>query len=54
MAGIEFISKVGDKVNKGDALLRIFGSDIELLNNAKKMLQKTYNLTKTEFLETVL
>ena len=51
LAGIELINKVGDKVNKGDALFRIFGSDIELLNNAKKMLQKTYSLTKTEILK---
>ena len=51
LAGIELINKVGDKVNKGDALFRIFGSDIELLNNAKKMLQKTYSLTKTETLK---
>ena len=47
-AGIEFINKVGNKVNKGDAIFRIFGNDTERLNNAKKMLQKTYSLTKTE------
>ena len=47
-AGIEFINKVGNKVNKGDAIFKIFGNDTERLNNAKKMLQKTYSLTKTE------
>ena len=47
-AGIEFINKVGNKVNKGDAIYRIFGNDTQRLNNAKKMLQKTYSLTKTE------
>ena len=49
-AGIEFINKVGNKVNKGDAIYRIFGNDAQRLNNAKKMLQKTYTLTKTEIL----
>ena len=48
LAGIEFISKVGDKVNKGDAIFRIFGDNSDRLNNAKKMLQKTYTLTKTK------
>ena len=47
-AGIEFINKIGDKVKKGDAIFRIFGSDIGALNNAKKMLQKTYSLAKTK------
>ena len=47
-AGIEFINKVGNKVNKGDAIYRIFGNDTQRLNNAKKMLQKTFSLTKTE------
>ena len=51
LAGIEFISKVGDKVNKGDAIFRIFGNDTERLRNGKKMLQKTYSLTKTENLK---
>ncbi len=48
LAGIEFINKVGDKVNQGETIFRIFGSDIERLNNAKIMLQEAYNLTKTE------
>tara|TARA_B100000424_G_scaffold2281_1_gene1737 strand:+ start:1617 stop:2906 length:1290 start_codon:yes stop_codon:yes gene_type:complete len=47
-AGIEFINKIGDEVKKGDAIFRIFGSDIGALNNAKKMLQKTYSLAKTK------
>ena len=51
MAGIEFLNKVGDKINKGDAIFRIFGNDTERLNNAKNMLQKTYSLTKTEILK---
>jgi len=51
LAGIEFINKIGDKVNKGDAIFRIFGNDTERLNNAKNMLQKTYSLTKTETLK---
>ena len=51
LAGIEFINKIGDKVNKGDAIFRIFGSNVEPLNNAKKMLQNTYSLAKTEFLK---
>ena len=54
LAGIEVINKVGDKVNKGDAIFRIFGNDTERLNNAKKMLQKTYNLTKKEVLNNKL
>ncbi len=48
MAGIEFIKKVGDKVNKGDAIFKIFGNDSDRLNHAKNMLQNTYNLTKTK------
>ena len=48
LAGIEFINKIGDEVRKGDAIFRIFGSDIGALNNAKKMLQKTYSLAKTK------
>ena len=51
LAGIEFINKIGDKVNKGDAIFRIFGNDTERLNNAKKILQKTYSLTKTKILK---
>ena len=50
-AGIEFIDKVGNKVNKGDAIYRIFGNDTQRLNNAKKILQKTYSLTKTKILK---
>ena len=48
LAGIEFINKVGDKVYKGDTIFKIFGNNTERLNNAKKMLQKTFSLTKTE------
>ena len=48
LAGIEFINKVGDRVNKGDAIFRIFGNDTKRLNNARNMIQKTYSLTKTE------
>ena len=51
LAGIEFLNKVGDKVNKGDPIFRIFGSNIQLLNKAKNMLQKTYGLTKKEILK---
>ena len=51
LAGIEFLNKVGDKINKGEAIFRIFGNDTERLNNAKNMLQKAYSLTKTEVLK---
>ena len=51
LAGIEFLNKVGDKVNKGDPIFRIFGSNIQHLNKAKNMLQKTYGLTKKEILK---
>ena len=50
-AGIEFINKIGDKVNKGDPIFRIFGNDTKRLNNAKIMLKKTYTLVKTEVLK---
>ena len=50
-AGIEFINKIGDKVNKGDPIFRIFGNDTKRLNNAKIMLMKTYTLAKTEVLK---
>ena len=54
LAGIEFINRIGDKVNKGDAIFRIFGNDSDRLNNAKKMLQKTYSLVKTKIRENEL
>jgi len=50
-AGIEFINKIGDKVNKGDPIFRIFGNDIKRLNNAKTLLKKAYTLVKTEVLK---
>ena len=50
-AGIEFINKIGDNVNKGDPIIRIFGNNKKLLNNAKIMLKKTYTLVKTEVLK---
>ena len=50
-AGIEFINKIGDKVNKGDPIFRIFGNDTKLLNKAKRILKKTYTLVKTEVLK---
>ncbi|MCS5634371.1 MAG: hypothetical protein NZ763_08265, partial [Candidatus Marinimicrobia bacterium] len=37
-AGIEFISKTGDKVNAGDPLFRCFNSDTNKLNSAIKYL----------------
>ena len=48
LAGIEFLNKVGDRVNKGDAIFRIFGNNPDRLNHAKKILQKAYSLTKTQ------
>ena len=50
-AGIEFIKKIGDKVNRGDPIFRIFGSNIKKLNNAKMILEKTYFLTDTKVLQ---
>ena len=47
-AGIEFLNKVGDNVNNGDAIFKIFGNNTERLNNVKEMLQKTYVIAKTE------
>ena len=47
-AGIEFLNKVGDKVNKGDSIFRIFGNDIERLKKAKKILKNTYSLVDRE------
>ena len=48
LAGIEFLNKVGDRVNRGDAIFRIFGNDSDRLNHGKKILQKSYSLTKKE------
>tara|TARA_Y100001970_G_scaffold7333_1_gene8359 strand:- start:25 stop:1152 length:1128 start_codon:yes stop_codon:yes gene_type:complete len=48
LAGIEFLNKVGDKVIKGEAIFRIFGKNIECLNNASIMLQEAYIITKRE------
>ena len=50
-AGIEFIKKIGDKVNKGDTIYRIFGNNLKKLNNAKIILNKTYFLTDAEVLQ---
>ena len=47
-AGIEFINKVGDRVNKGDIIFKIFGNDTARLKNAANMVEKTYSLTKIE------
>ena len=47
-AGIEFIKKTGDKVNKGDPIFKIFGRDPKRLNTAKKMLKKTYTIKNSE------
>ena len=46
-AGIEFLNKIGDKVNKGDPIYRIFGNNSKVLKNAKTILEKTYNLTES-------
>ena len=50
-AGIEFIKKIGDKVNKGDTIYRIFGNNLKKLNNAKIILNETYFLTDAEVLQ---
>ena len=50
-AGIEFINKIGDKVNKGDPIYRIFGNNTKGLNIANTMLKKTYTLVKTQVLK---
>tara|TARA_B100000579_G_C22809962_1_gene844668 strand:- start:296 stop:1588 length:1293 start_codon:yes stop_codon:yes gene_type:complete len=47
-AGIEFLNKIGDKVNKGETIFRIFGNNLEKLNSAKIILEKTYTLTDSE------
>ena len=41
-AGIKSNYKVGDKINKGDPIFELFGSNKAKLKNAKKMLEKTY------------
>ena len=43
-AGIEFLNKVGDKINRGDAIFRIFGNDTKRLHNAKIILEKSFTL----------
>ena len=50
-AGIEFIKKIGDKVNKGDTIYRIFGNNLKKLKNAKIILNKTYFLTDADVLQ---
>lgn len=40
-AGIEFFYKIGEKVNSGDILFRIYGADLELLKTVKQDLQET-------------
>ena len=45
-AGIEFLNKVGNQVNKGDGIFRIFGNDPNKLDIAKAILNKTYTLSE--------
>ncbi len=49
-AGIEFQNKIGDRVNKGDAIYRIFNSDKSKLDSAAKILPNTFRIDsdKTE------
>ena len=47
-AGIEFLNKIGDLVEKGEPIFRIFGNNLEKLKSAKKILEKTYILTDLE------
>jgi len=47
-AGIEFFKKIGDKINKGDPIFRIFGNKHKNLDNAKRILDKTYILKEVK------
>ena len=48
-AGIQFFKKIGDPVNKGEKIYRIFNSNKEKIENASKYLINTYNLTNEKF-----
>ena len=45
-AGIKINYKVGDKVYKGDTVYELFGFNETKLENAKKMLTKTYIISE--------
>lgn len=43
-AGIEFYKKIGDKVNRGDTLLKFFNSENSKLNPAEKLLKDSIQI----------
>ena len=45
-AGIKTNYKVGDKINKGDPIYELFGSNRTKLKNAEKMLEKTFIISE--------
>ncbi len=45
-AGIKFNHKVGDKINKGEPIYEIFGSNEKRLKNAKSMLADTFTISE--------
>jgi len=45
-AGIEFNVKIGDYVKKGDRIFRCFNSNMDKLEKACKVLNKTYSISK--------
>lgn len=45
-AGIEFHSKVGDRVEKGQPLFTLHGADLSLLKNAEKALRSSVKLSE--------
>ena len=45
-AGIVFIAKVGDQVNKGDSIMQCFGSDENKLNQAYSQLKETFQIAE--------
>jgi pyrimidine-nucleoside phosphorylase len=47
-AGIEFHFKVGDKVEKGQPLFTLFGSDLNLLQSVEKTLRGSVTMSETE------
>tara|TARA_B100001564_G_scaffold327361_1_gene310314 strand:+ start:1574 stop:2863 length:1290 start_codon:yes stop_codon:yes gene_type:complete len=53
-AGIKFNFKVSDKINKGDPIYELFGSDEIKLKNAKKMLTKTFIISEEKVEKEIL
>ncbi len=47
-AGCEILKKAGDKVNKGDVIMKVYSKDAQSLDAAMNLLQKSVSYSQTE------